>query len=172
MGIIIDGYKIFKPDWTCRGKQYTCPGDFVENVKPVVCERGMHFCRKLTDCLFYYPLDYVVPGPNGVRKMRVAKVMTDFDKNAFNFDIAYGHDILSTYIIHKYATSELHILRELTDDEIITTICHEVNHDLYALRALLMKIKAYESVYFKESRSFKLCMILTKMLEQQKGVDD
>lgn len=48
------GYKIFNADWTCRGKQYSCPGEFEENVEPKVGESGMHFCGNAIDCFNYY----------------------------------------------------------------------------------------------------------------------
>lgn len=48
------GFKVFNPDWTCRDKQYTCPGEFKEDVKPMPCDRGMHFCPDLKDCFNYY----------------------------------------------------------------------------------------------------------------------
>ena len=50
----IKGYKMFGPDWDCRGKKYTCPGEFEENVTPVPCKTGMHFCIALKDCFEYY----------------------------------------------------------------------------------------------------------------------
>jgi hypothetical protein len=50
----IKGYKVFNPDWTCRGKQYTCPGTFSEEGEIEVCEHGMHFCLKAADCFNYY----------------------------------------------------------------------------------------------------------------------
>ena len=53
----ITGYKVFNPDWTCRGKVYTCPGIFEEDVEPIVCESGMHFCKKAIDCFNYYSFD-------------------------------------------------------------------------------------------------------------------
>ena len=28
--MIVNGYKVFNSDWTCRDKQYTCPGKFEE----------------------------------------------------------------------------------------------------------------------------------------------
>ena len=52
--MIIRGYKVFNPDWTCRSKQYTCPGTFEEDVIPSVCDIGMHFCKKAVDCFDYY----------------------------------------------------------------------------------------------------------------------
>ena len=33
----IKGYKVFNSDWTCRNKQYTCPGKFEEDVELDVC---------------------------------------------------------------------------------------------------------------------------------------
>lgn len=57
MDEIIRGYKVFNPDWTCRGFQYTCPGIFEEDVDPEVCEMGFHFCLNLADCFNYYPFN-------------------------------------------------------------------------------------------------------------------
>ena len=53
----VKGYKVFNPDWTCRGKQYTCPGMFEEAVTLSVCHAGMHFCKKAADCFNYYSFD-------------------------------------------------------------------------------------------------------------------
>lgn len=50
----VRGFKVFNPDWTCRGKKYTCPGKFEEDVKIEICKYGMHFCRKAIDCFTYY----------------------------------------------------------------------------------------------------------------------
>ena len=54
MAETIRGYKVFKPDWTCRGFQYTCPGTFKEDVRPSCCSAGFHFCLKPADCFNYY----------------------------------------------------------------------------------------------------------------------
>ena len=54
---IAKGYKVFNPDWTCRKKQYTCPGKFEEDITPSVCDEGMHFCKKAADCFGYYRFD-------------------------------------------------------------------------------------------------------------------
>ena len=50
----VKGYKVFNPNWMCRNKQYTCPGKFEEDINISVCEKGMHFCKKATDCFNYY----------------------------------------------------------------------------------------------------------------------
>ena len=53
----VKGYKVFNPDWTCRGFQYVCPGTFEEAVIPSTCNAGFHFCLKAADCFNYYDFD-------------------------------------------------------------------------------------------------------------------
>ena len=53
---IVKGYKAFESDWTCRGKQYTCPGVF-EDCAPEdlkICSKGIHFCEKPINCFAFY----------------------------------------------------------------------------------------------------------------------
>lgn len=54
---MMEGYKVFKPDWTCRGFQYEVGKTFEEDVTPSCCDRGFHFCKKLNDCFKYYKFD-------------------------------------------------------------------------------------------------------------------
>jgi hypothetical protein len=51
------GYKVFNPDWTCRGFQYEVGKAYEEDKKPVVCDAGFHFCKIATDCFNYYGFD-------------------------------------------------------------------------------------------------------------------
>ena len=62
----MEGYKVFEPDWTCRGFQYEVGKTFEEDVTPSCCNRGFHFCKELKDCFNYYPFN-----PNN----KVAKVI-------------------------------------------------------------------------------------------------
>lgn len=62
----VKGYKVFNPDWTCRGFQYEVGKIFEEDVKPSCCDRGFHFCEKAADCFSYYSFN---------SENRVAKVM-------------------------------------------------------------------------------------------------
>ena len=51
----VKGYKVFKPDWTCWGGfQYEVGKCYKMDERPVVCERGFHFCEELKDCYEYY----------------------------------------------------------------------------------------------------------------------
>ena len=95
---MVKGYKVFNPDWTCKGKQYTCPGTFEEDVNPSVCNVGMHFCKNAADCFRYYDFD-----PNN----HVAEVI------AYG-TVAEGED--------KCATNKLEIVREIPWAEVLEIV--------------------------------------------------
>ena len=94
----IKGYKVFNPDWTCRGKQYTCPGTFEESVIPSVCDAGMHFCKRAADCFNYYSFE-----PSN----HVAEV------------VAYG---VIAEDGDKCATDKLEIVREIPWSELLEIV--------------------------------------------------
>ena len=95
---MVKGYKVFNPDWTCKGKQYTCPGTFEEDVNPSVCNVGMHFCKNAADCFRYYDFD-----PNN----HVAEVIA-------HGTVAEGED--------KCATNKLEIVREIPWAEVLEIV--------------------------------------------------
>ena len=74
---IVKGYKVFNPDWTCRGKQYTCPGIFEDPGDISVCSKGMHFCKKAADCFNYYDFD---PNNHVAEVIAHGKVLEGDDK--------------------------------------------------------------------------------------------
>lgn len=95
---IVHGFKVFKHDWTCRGKQYTCPGRFIEEGKLEVCGHGMHFCQTATDCFNYYSFD---------SRNKVAEV------------IAYGEVVTDG---DKSCTDKLEIVREIPWEEVLRIV--------------------------------------------------
>ena len=94
----VKGFKVLNPDWTCRNKQYTCPGKFEEDVTPMMCNTGMHFCRRATDCFNYYKFN---------PENHVAEV------------IAYG-DIAENG--DKTCTNKLEIVREIPWTEVLEIV--------------------------------------------------
>ena len=94
----VKGYKVFNPDWTCRGKQYSCPGTFEEFVSPSVCNVGMRFCKNAADCFRYYDFN-----PNN----HVAEV------------IAHGTVAEDD---NKCATNKLEIVREIPWAEVLEIV--------------------------------------------------
>ena len=52
--LMMKGYKVFNPDWTCRGFQYNVGQVYEMDEKPICRKRGFHFCKKASDCFNYY----------------------------------------------------------------------------------------------------------------------
>jgi hypothetical protein len=50
-------YKVFNPDWTCKGFQYEVGKTYEIKGEISLCERGFHACKKVTDCFSYYSFD-------------------------------------------------------------------------------------------------------------------
>ena len=97
---IVKGYKVFNPDWTCRGFQYEVGSQYEENVVPECCEIGFHFCTELIDCFNYYPFN-----PDN----KVAEV------------IALG-DISRSIGDSKCSTNIIKIVSEITWEEVLTLV--------------------------------------------------
>ena len=77
----VKGYKVFNPDWTCRGFKYAVGETFEEEVKLSVCKRGFHFCEKVTDCFNYYHFD---PANKVAEVLALGDVVTEGDKSCTN----------------------------------------------------------------------------------------
>lgn len=94
----VHGYKIFNPYWTCRDKQYTCPGEFKEDVKPMACSAGMRFYPDLKDCFEYYQNN---PNNHCAEVIALGEVVQDDN---------------------KCATNHLQIIREIPWDEVLKRV--------------------------------------------------
>ena len=94
------GYKVFKPDWTCRGFQYEVGKTYVEDVKPKCCSKGFHFCKDLKDCFNYYSFNI---------DNKVAEV------------IAIG-DIDEEQNDSKCCTNKIQIIREISWEEVLKMV--------------------------------------------------
>lgn len=102
----VKGYKVFNEDWTCRDKEYHCPGIFKEDIDKddlKVCINGMHFCKNIVDCFSYYMFD---------TRNHVCEVeaLGDIDES-----------------VDKCCTNKLKIIREIPREEvfnIVNTGCH------------------------------------------------
>ena len=91
------GYKVFNPDWTCKGfkyevgKKYHCDGEIS------CCKNGFHFCTKLADCFNYY----------------------EFNSNNKVAEIEASGDIDSKEDNTKHCASDIEIIREITWHEVL-----------------------------------------------------
>ncbi|EIS9524038.1 PPE family protein [Clostridioides difficile] len=78
---IIEGYKVFNPDWTCRNFKYEVGKTYEHDGDIEVCEAGFHFCQKAIDCFNYYSFD----NKNKVAKIEaIGLIKTNGDKSVTN----------------------------------------------------------------------------------------
>ena len=92
------GYKVFNPDWTCKGFQYEVGKTYVHDGQIAICKEGFHFCKKASDCFNYYEFD---------SKNKVAEV------EANGLVIADGN---------KYVTDKITIVREIDWHELLDLV--------------------------------------------------
>jgi hypothetical protein len=50
----IHGFKVFNPDWKCRGFQFEVGKTYHHVGDVVACATGFHACKKVADCFSYY----------------------------------------------------------------------------------------------------------------------
>ena len=94
------GYKVFEPDWKCRGFQYAVGETFEEDVTPSCCNRGFHFCTELKDCFNYYSFD-----PNN--KVAEIEALGEIDTEANG---------------SKHCTNKIKIVREISWEEVLKMV--------------------------------------------------
>lgn len=94
----INGYKVFNPDWSCRGFQYEVGKTFKHEGNIKMCGSGFHFCQKASDCFNYYDFD---------SSNKVAEVL------------ATGHVETEGC---KSVTDEITIVREVPWTELLTIV--------------------------------------------------
>jgi hypothetical protein len=94
----IKGYKVFNPDWTCRGFQYEVGKTFKHNGNIEICGSGFYFCQRASDCFNYYSFD----SNNKVAEVEaLGLVATENDKSV---------------------TDEIKIVREIPWSELLTIV--------------------------------------------------
>ena len=94
------GYKVFNSDWTCRGFQFEVGKVFEEDVTPVCCDKGFHFCTKASDCFSYYKFD-----PNN--KVAEVEALGEIDSNDED---------------SKCCTNKIKIVREINWQEVLELV--------------------------------------------------
>ena len=94
------GYKVFEPDWTCRGFQYAVGESFEMDAEPDICNRGFHFCTDLKDCFNYYAF-------NPDNKVAEIEAYGDIDAESDN---------------SKHCTNKIKIVREISWEEVLKMV--------------------------------------------------
>lgn len=109
----LNGFKAFDENLRCLDKQYAVGEKFFEDIVPVPCERGMHFCTRLIDVFNYYHF-----GP----RTRVCLVEATGDIAA---------EYYSNQLDIKFCTNRLKVVRELNREEIFDKVYNDLLYIFY-----------------------------------------
>ena len=100
------GYKVFNPDFTCKGMQYKENEVFEVDLPIKICEKGIHFCQKASLCFTYYSFD-----PNNI--VCEVEALGDFETHTED---------------SKVCTNKLRVIRRLTWQEVLVAANEGANN--------------------------------------------
>ena len=120
----VKGFKGTDKDMRCQDYQYELGKQFDldEDVEPVVCSKGFHFCKSLENVFRYYKIGdehrfFEVEAL--VRKSDLDPKKKDYAKHA---NVACSLYYTSSRYDDKYAAKSIRFIRELTVDEVFESV--------------------------------------------------
>ena len=154
----VKGFKGTDKDMRCQDYQYELGKQFNldEDVEPVVCSKGFHFCKSLENVFRHYKIGdghrfFEVEAP--VRKSDLDPKKKDYAKYA---NVAWSPYHTSSHYDDKYAAKSIRFIRELTVDEVFESVTDsEVRGwaEEQKKRAMETSINAVR----RDIRAFELC---------------
>lgn len=91
------GYKVFNPDFTCRGFKFEEGKEYKHEGELKICNSGFHFCLKASHCFSYY----------------------SFDSNNIVCEVEALGNVVTHHEDSKVATDHIKIVRVLTWQEVL-----------------------------------------------------
>lgn len=120
----VKGFKGTDKDMRCQDYQYELGKQFDldEDVEPVVCSKGFHFCKSLENVFRHYKIGdghrfFEVEAL--VRKSDLDPKKKDYAKYA---NVAWSPYHTSSHYDDKYAAKSIRFIRELSADEVFETV--------------------------------------------------
>ena len=154
----VKGFKGTDKDMRCQDYQYELGKQFDldEDVEPVVCSKGFHFCKNLENVFRHYKIG------DGHRFFEVEALVrkSDLDPKKKDYakyvNVAWSPYHTSSHYDDKYAAKSIRFIRELSVDEVFETVTDsEVRGwtEEQKKRAMETSINAVR----RDIRAFELC---------------
>ena len=120
----VKGFKGTDKDMRCQDYQYELGKQFDldEDVEPVICSKGFHFCKSLENVFRHYKIG------GGHRFFEVEALVRKSDLDPKKKDYAKYANVAcrsyypSSHYDDKYAAKSIRFIRELTVDEVFETV--------------------------------------------------
>ena len=120
----VKGFKGTDKDMRCQDYQYELGKQFDldEDVEPVICSKGFHFCKSLENVFRHYKIG------DGHRFFEVEALVRKSDLDSKKKDYAKYSNVAwdlyhtSSHYDDKYAAKSIRFIRELTVDEVFESV--------------------------------------------------
>ena len=158
--IWVKGFKGTDKDMRCKddyqyelGKQF----DLDEDVEPVVCSKGFHFCKKLENVFKHYKIgdgnrffevEALVKKSGWVNEIKKNSTRSHYDP--YNYLLDFISD-------DKYAAKSIRFIRELTVDEVFGALGTDCDVREWADEQKKRAMETSISAVRAEIREFELC---------------
>ena len=123
--IWVKGFKGTEKDMSCKGYRYELGKQFDldDDINPVLCEKGFHFCKNLENVFRYYKIG------DGNRFFEVKALVKKSDwyseqKKNRTCNLYQPYSYLPGFIVSddKYAAKSIRFIRELSADEVFESV--------------------------------------------------
>ena len=123
--IWVKGFKGTEKDMSCKGYRYELGKQFDldDDINPVLCEKGFHFCKNLENVFRYYKIG------DGNRFFEVKALVKKSDwyseqKKNRTCNLYQPYSYLPGFIVSddKYAAKSIRFIRELNVDEVFKSV--------------------------------------------------
>ena len=150
--IWVKGFKGTDKNMRCQDYQYELGKQFDldEDIEPVVCSKGFHFCKSLENVFRHYKIG------DGHRFFEVEALVRKSDLDPKYANVAWSPYHTSSRYDDKYAAKSIRFIRELTVDEVFESVTDSDAQEwdkAQKKRAMETSIAAVR----KEVREFELC---------------
>ena len=155
----VKGFKGTDKDMRCQDYQYELGKQFDldEDVEPVVCSKGFHFCKSLENVFRHYKIGdghrfFEVEAL--VRKSDLDPKKKDYAKYA---NVAWSPYHTSSHYDDKYAAKSIRFIRELSADEVFGALGTDCDVRGWTEEQKKRAMKTSINAVRRDIRAFELC---------------
>ena len=158
--IWVKGFKGTEKDMSCKGYRYELGKQFDldDDINPVLCEKGFHFCKNLENVFRYYSIG------DGNRFFEVEALVKKSDwyseqeKNR-TCKLYQPYSYLPGFIVSddKYSAKSIRFVRELAVDEVFGALGTDCDVQEWADEQKKRAMETSIAAVRKEVREFELC---------------
>ena len=160
--IWVKGFKGTEKDMSCKGYRYELGKQFDldDDINPVLCEKGFHFCKNLENVFRYYKIG------DGNRFFEVKALVKKSDwyseqKKNRTCNLCQPYSYLPGFIVSddKYAAKSIRFIRELSVDEVFGALGTDCDVRGWTEEQKKRAMETSINTVRRDIRAFELCAV-------------